>query len=79
MMLFGLYDPFSEAQYYSEYLSRMTRWAEELGSTKFQLLGENCKFVCHVQKCDTGEWRTSDPVYQTCPAMLRVEPQEGGV
>lgn len=77
-MLFSLIDPFEGCQYYSEYLSRMIRWSEKLGATRFQLLDNN-RFVCHVQKCDSGEWRTSDQAYQNCPAMKRVEPQEGGV
>jgi hypothetical protein len=78
IMLFSLIDPFGDCWYLTEYLTRMIRWAEKLGTTRFQLL-DNGKFVCHVQKCDSGEWRTSDPAFQNCPAMSRVEPQEGGV
>lgn len=78
MMLFSLIDPFSDCQYLSEFPARIIRSAEKLGTTRFQLL-DNGRFICHVQKCDAGEWCTSDPEYQRCPAMLRVEPQEGGL
>lgn len=78
MMHFSLIDPFAESQYVSEYLALMIDRAERLGATQFQLL-DSKTFVCHVRKCGDGEWQTSDPAFQNCPAMLRVQPMEGGV
>lgn len=77
-MLFSLIDPFDGAHYRSKHLTRMVQWANELGASRFQIVDDEGKFICHVNKSD-GQWLTSDPQYQTCALMTGVDPLEGGV